>query len=351
MPTIMNFGVGFRYEQSGCGVTSPTTVLQRLRGFRVRTGRSAVLRPGAALLAGAVAVGLVFSGVPAYADPVTPVAPVAAISCATTPAQAPVVLATSGSAAGVYAGVLLTGAQVDAANTVVNVGLDQGITRRGIAIAIAAAMQASSLRPTAGKLAYVGLFQQRSDASSQLYTQQDRSDPVGASRMFFDQLVVRVPGYESDPRSDAEIADAVQESGDIPLITNWLPMAQALTDTFVPAPAAEPVAPELKPAMGRKTPIVSTYALANPLPLRTSGVAFRADPTDTEVPSTTAATTASRRRRHRRAERSTSSADSATAAVSTSDADPATRSRRDDRSDDRSNDHGRDHRHADADRH
>ena len=228
------------------------------------------------------------SGQAAFADRLTPGRPAATIACATTPTQAPVVLATSGSAAGTYAGVLLTGAQVDAANTVVNVGLDQGITRRGIAIAIAAAMQASSLRPTAARLTYVGLFQQRSDATSQLYTKLDRSDPVGASRMFFEQLVARVPGYDTDPRSDAEVADAVQESGDVPLITNWVPMAQALTDTFVPAPTPEPT--PVEPAATTETAIVPIYSLANPLPLRSSGVAFR-DPPDTDAPSTTAPTT------------------------------------------------------------
>ena len=233
------------------------------------------------------------SGQAAFADRLAPGRPAATIACATTPTQAPVVLATSGSAAGTYAGVLLTGAQVDAANTVVNVGLDQGITRRGIAIAIAAAMQASSLRPTAAKLAYVGLFQQRSDATSQLYTKLDRSDSVGASRMFFDQLVARVPGYDTDPRSDAEVADAVQESGDVTLITNWLPMAQALTDTLVPAPTPAPT-PEptpVEPAATTETAIVPIYALANPLPLRGSGIAFRADPTGTDAPSTTSPTT------------------------------------------------------------
>src|SRR4029078_461697 len=100
MPTIMKCGVGIRYEQSGCGVTSPTTVLQRLRGSRLRTGRSAAVRPGSAILGVALVSALMRSGQAAFADRLAPGRPAATIACATTPTQAPVVLATSGSAAG-----------------------------------------------------------------------------------------------------------------------------------------------------------------------------------------------------------------------------------------------------------
>ncbi len=193
--------------------------------------------------------------------------------CATAPAAPAGLVAARGSEPGVYAGILLTGSQVDAAATVVNVGLDAGATRRGIAVALAAAMHSSSLNAKAHNGSHEGLFQQHADRTSGLYTDADRSDPIAASRMFFAQLTARVPGYDADPRGDAELADAVQESGDLDRMGSWTDLAASLVDHFIPLPAADPV--EAAPAapvadlIGRRgEPVVGA--------LRIGGVAFAA---------------------------------------------------------------------------
>lgn len=220
----------------------------------------------------AVALTLVLAGnVPAWAAPSA--APQLA-ACATTPAVPAVpagIKATAGSPGAVYSGVLLAGSQVDAAATIVNVGLDAGVGRRGIKIAIAAAMQSSSLNGKARHRGHLGLFQQLSDPKSGLYTGADRMDPVGAARMFFDQLVKRVPGYDADGRSDAEIGDAVQESGDTDRIAAWADLAEALTAQFIPV--AEPTI-----AVADAAATTTTYAPQIYFTLRDQHVAFATPP-------------------------------------------------------------------------
>ena len=197
-------------------------------------------------VASALAVAVAVAGqTPAFAVPDVIAPPFTA--CAPTPAVAPALVAATGSAAGIHGGVLLAGRQVDAAATIVNVGLDAGVTRRGIAIAIAAAMQSSSLDPGARNGVHLGLFQQRTDATSGLYTEQDRRDAVGSAQMFYAQLAERVPGYDTDPRSNADLADLVQESGDLELIAAWSGLADALVDHFIPIET-----PVLAPASRRR---------------------------------------------------------------------------------------------------
>ncbi len=259
-----------------------------------RTGGRSARRPWPGVLSrsgrrAAVATALVFAlavtgQTPAFADPVPAPQPTAATACLTAPPVAPAVVAASGNPAGIYGGVLLTGAQVDAAATIVNVGLDAGVTRRGIAAAIAAAMAASSLNPTARNASHLGLFQQHADARSGLYTGKDRLDAVASAQMFFEQLNARIPGYDADARSTAEIGDAVQESGDTATLTRWSALADGLVDHFVPAapPAAEE--PAAEPAV-TVTPAVSPAALFGrrgepvAMALRGPGMAFAAPST------------------------------------------------------------------------
>ena len=292
MPTIMKIGVGVRYEQSGCGVTISNHSPAKAAGFPAAHRPFCCGPTGLRDYCGGVVFALMLSGQAAFADRLAPGRPAATIACATTPTQAPVVLATSGSAAGTYAGVLLTGAQVDAANTVVNVGLDEGITRRGIAIAIAAAMQASSLRPTAvqARLRRPVPAAQRRDVAAV-----HEAGPVGSGRCQPD--VLRPTGR---PRARLRHRPAFGRRGRRrgPGVRRRHADHQLAADgpgadrhVRAGAPAAPASRPRVEPAVDHRTAIVPLYALANPLPLRGSGVAFRADPTDPDAPSTTAPTT------------------------------------------------------------
>ena len=126
-----------------------------------------------------------------------------AVAAATAPAPAPVTPAAA--AAGDYAGITLDAEQMKIAGTVTAVTKQMNLTRRAAEIAIAVAMQESTLDPTAVNGPRVGLFQQAPNPVSGLYTQYDRTDPAGATRMFLDQLVRRVPGYDTDPRQNHEL--------------------------------------------------------------------------------------------------------------------------------------------------
>ena len=74
-------------------------------------------------------------------------------------------------------------------------------------VALAVAMQESTLNPNAVNGPWVGLFQQAPDPASGLYSQYDRTDPAGATKMFLEQLVRRVPGYDSAPRQNFELGE------------------------------------------------------------------------------------------------------------------------------------------------
>ena len=75
---------------------------------------------------------------------------------------------------------------------------------------------------------WVGLFQQAADPASGLYTQYDRTDPAGATTMFLQQLVRRVPGYDTDPRQNWELGEVVQESHVGQNVAKWQDMGKAL---------------------------------------------------------------------------------------------------------------------------
>ena len=160
--------------------------------------------------------------------------------------------------AGVYDGVPLSATQVAAAQAIASVGQDMKITRRGVRIAEAVALQESSLNPAAASGVYIGLFQQKSDPSSGLYMNRDRTQPADATRMFFEQLVKRVPAYDADSRADWQVGEVVQESGVGRNVLQWFGVAQKLTDAFdpaLPAPivaqAAPLPAPDLSASVGQ----------------------------------------------------------------------------------------------------
>ncbi|MET0863495.1 MAG: NlpC/P60 family protein, partial [Nakamurella sp.] len=151
-------------------------------------------------------------------------------------------------AGGTFAGVKLDAEQVTMAATVVAVGKQMGITRRGIEIALAVATEQSSLRPEAINQDWLGLFQQ----NPVTYTQYRRTEPGGAAWMFYDQLIKQVPGYDSDPRQNYEIGDVVQKTTTGERFAEYQDMSAdfvgRLTDavslhqddvTCTPAPAAQ----------------------------------------------------------------------------------------------------------------
>jgi hypothetical protein len=111
-------------------------------------------------------------------------------------------------AAGVFDAVSLTAAQVSAAQTIVTIGRDMHIDRRGVRIAIAVALQESSLNPAATDGPYGGLFEQKSDPASGLYTQYARFDAAGATRIFYTQLLTRVPDYAPMPAQTGSSANS-----------------------------------------------------------------------------------------------------------------------------------------------
>ena len=134
--------------------------------------------------------------------------------------------------AGLYGGHHLSDDQAHTAELVVAVGKAMGITVRGVRIALATAMMESSLHPWQVSGPYVGLFQQLADPVSGKYTDYDRTDPVGATRMFYQQLVELDPGYQDDQRPDWQIAERVQQTGEGKLFDGWRPLATELTNRF-----------------------------------------------------------------------------------------------------------------------
>jgi cell wall-associated NlpC family hydrolase len=144
---------------------------------------------------------------------------------------------------GTFAGVTLDSLQVATASTIVNVGQKMRVTRRGIRIALAVAMQESSLNPAANRGPYVGLFQQRIDTRTGLYTQYDRLDASGATTMFFQQLTKRVPGYQNDGRLDWQIGEVIQETNVGRNVEQWFGLSEALTAKLFSDPLITLIAP------------------------------------------------------------------------------------------------------------
>nr|WP_083471520.1 NlpC/P60 family protein [Kibdelosporangium phytohabitans] len=105
--------------------------------------------------------------------------------------------------------VKLNTGQVYAARTVVAVGKGMNVRHRGIAIALAVAMQESSLNPLAVNGRSTGLFQQQGE----LYASVVKTDPVEASAAFYRVLVERVSNYDDTRRDFADVAQIVQRAG------------------------------------------------------------------------------------------------------------------------------------------
>lgn len=103
------------------------------------------------------------------------------------------------------------------AGIIVAVGQRKRVPSRGWVIAVAVAMQESSLRNLAGgDRDSVGLFQQR--PSQGWGTREELMDPEYAAGKFYDKLLT-VPSWQSLPLADA--GQAVQRSADGSLYAKW----------------------------------------------------------------------------------------------------------------------------------
>ncbi|GAA3464305.1 C40 family peptidase [Saccharothrix longispora] len=103
----------------------------------------------------------------------------------------------------------LSADQMAVARTVVAVGKGLGVTRRGTAIALATAMQESTLDPNAVSGRSLGLFQQQGE----LYAGVNRTDPADTARAFYEQLLTRIPNYDDPAVALGDAAQTVQASG------------------------------------------------------------------------------------------------------------------------------------------
>ncbi|MGY1710686.1 hypothetical protein ACI8AC_14370 [Geodermatophilus sp. SYSU D00758] len=122
-------------------------------------------------------------------------------------------------------GMRLTGEQVGNARTIAQVGFDRGLPHQAVVIALATAMQESSLRNLPyGDRDSLGLFQQR--PSQGWGTPEQVQDPVYAAGIFYDRLV-QVPGWEGRRVTDA--AQIVQRSAFPEAYQRWATMAEELT--------------------------------------------------------------------------------------------------------------------------
>ena len=137
-----------------------------------------------------------------------------------------------------YGGVRLSTAQLHWAQIITAMAARMGLTERAARIGLAVAMQESRFDPAAVNEDFVGLFQQRPDPGSGLYTQYAVTDGNGAAFMFLDQLRSRVPGYHTDPRQDWELGEIVQESHVGQHVQQWQPMAAALAAALWPTATA-----------------------------------------------------------------------------------------------------------------
>lgn len=152
--------------------------------------------------------------------------------CTTTAPIAPVVPAAPVVIGGLYDNVHLSDDQAKTAELIISVGKAMGITGRGVQIALAVALQESSLHAWQVAGPYVGLYQQLADPDSGKYTEYDRSSAVGATRMFYDELVQTVPGYQADTRKDWQIGELIQQTGEGPLFDHWHTLSADLTKRF-----------------------------------------------------------------------------------------------------------------------
>lgn len=123
-----------------------------------------------------------------------------------------------------YTSVTLTAEQLGNARTIAAVAEERGLPERAIVIALATAMQESTLRNLDyGDRDSLGLFQQR--PSQGWGTPAQVQDPVYAAGKFYDGLL-QVPGWETGELT--RVADAVQRSAFPLAYGRWTEFAESL---------------------------------------------------------------------------------------------------------------------------
>lgn len=140
----------------------------------------------------------------------------------------------TGGGAGTYAGTKLSAAQVTNARTIIAVGKGHGFSKRGQIVAIATAMQESTLHNLKyGDRDSQGLFQQRPSMGWGSVSQ--ITDPVMASRAFYGVAshtnnpgLKDIRGWES--MSVTRAAQAVQRSGYPDAYAKWERLATELVE-------------------------------------------------------------------------------------------------------------------------
>lgn len=125
---------------------------------------------------------------------------------------------------GTFGRAKLADAQVQTGATIISVGKAAKIDRRGIRIALLAAMNESSLDPFAKDGDLLGLFQQPKKG----YLRYDRADAIGATRMFYSVLLAKAPKYATDARPDWALAELVQQHGQRLKYNGWRTTSAAL---------------------------------------------------------------------------------------------------------------------------
>ncbi|GLY33624.1 NlpC/P60 family protein [Kineosporia sp. NBRC 101731] len=130
--------------------------------------------------------------------------------------------------------VVLNDEQLANAQTVIETGVSLDVPARGLVVAVATAMQESTLQNlSGGDLDSVGLFQQRDAWGSQA----QRTDPEQAAKMFYtggqggQRGLKDIRGWESMPVTEA--AQAVQASAFPFAYARWESMASSLVESVV----------------------------------------------------------------------------------------------------------------------
>jgi D-alanyl-D-alanine carboxypeptidase-like protein len=146
----------------------------------------------------------------------------------------------------------LDGAQWANAKAIIDTGLSLHVPQKGLVVAIATAMQESTLRNLpGGDRDSVGLFQQR--AAWGTFAQ--RTDPAQSATMFFkgghggQRGLLQVPGWEDMAVTVA--AQAVQVSAFPTAYAKWETLARTVVSTVAQDAPVEPCQPQEDPAGGR----------------------------------------------------------------------------------------------------
>ncbi|MFC3456321.1 C40 family peptidase [Amycolatopsis speibonae] len=129
--------------------------------------------------------------------------------------------------------------QLDVAKSIVATAKGMAITRRGVVIALQIARQESRFEADVVVGRATGAFQQIAPGPNNAYTGYDRKNAGMAAKGFFTVLLARVPGYDTDARSNADIGQVVQASGaGASKYEPWQPLAESLASVLYDGTAA-----------------------------------------------------------------------------------------------------------------